>query len=273
MSIEPNEDIDDDEDEEIISDKPNSSKNQHVNIQKYFSELAEKDNPQDPFEDKRVPTIADRERGTYNEKRQKLQLSPGVRYDPFAEGSQTPDIHSVRRTTAAVMRETQVLNEKKELEYKLKEKAKAGELKALNISDNQTNSDQSKKKRRWDQTTTETNLHEAPTPHNLLTKDMETPMHHVWDPTPGHAESGAITPPDLTPGNLSETPKVSKSATRRRWDETPKTERISETTPHLSGWAETPKVERLDDDTIVISKQASLNLQANVSAASKVIKN
>jgi hypothetical protein len=80
----------------------------------YFNEMAEvaEKVAKDPFEDKRPVTIADREVGKYNALRQKIQLSPGVRYDPFAEGSETPDIHSVRRTHTAVMRETQVLNEK-----------------------------------------------------------------------------------------------------------------------------------------------------------------
>lgn len=77
-----------------------------------------------------------------------------------------------------------------------------------------------KKKRRWDQTqapavanenkeqAAEAGWHEATTPHalsNLTAKDMETPMHtRVWDPTPGHAEPGATTPPDL---HMSETPR------------------------------------------------------------------
>lgn len=107
MTIDPDEDVDDDEEDEQPKNKP-------VNIQQYFNEMATvQTDEKDPFEDKRTQTIADRERGTYNERRQKLQLSPGVRYDPFAEGSQTPDLHSVRRTTIAVMRETQVMNEKK----------------------------------------------------------------------------------------------------------------------------------------------------------------
>lgn len=274
MSIEPNEDIDEDEEDDAMNGAGGksaaaASSKQQVNIQQYFYEMAEKsaENAKDPFEDKRVPTIADRERGTYNEKRQKLQLSPGVRYDPFAEGSQTPDIHSVRRTTAAVMRETHVLNEKKELEYKLKEMAKAGELKAVRQPAKTDQSDQqTKKKRRWDQTTqAEAGAEQTATAETsqLSAKDMETPMHQIWDATPGHAESGALTPPDY---HAAETPKVGAAgnkASRRRWDETPKTERgLSENTPHASGWAETPKVERgLEDDedqVVLLAKQQSM---------------
>lgn len=85
-----------------------------VNVQKYFEEMAEvaERGAEDPFAEKRTATIADREAGKYTAQRQKVTLSPGVRYDPFAEGSQTPDVHSVRRTHHAVMRETQVLKDK-----------------------------------------------------------------------------------------------------------------------------------------------------------------
>ena len=103
------------------------------------------------------------------------------------------------------MRETQILNEKKELELKMKEKAKAGELKVVNASAGSA-AQQEKKKRRWDQAQTNENIekrddsdqkwHEATTPKVITAKDIETPMHRVWDPTPGHAESGATTPPD-----------------------------------------------------------------------------
>ena len=166
------------------------------------------------------------------------------------------------------MRETQVMNEKRELEQKLKEKAKAGELKAVNGS---SQSAENKKKRRWDQTSgnennetpnkkldDESKWHEATTPRNLssMGKEMETPMHRaIWEPTPGHAEPGATTPPDLA---VSLTPKIKPGATRRRWDETPKTERAGTETPHVSGWAETPKVERIDEETVIIAKQASI---------------
>jgi hypothetical protein len=212
MSIDPDEDVDDDEEDQNHG-RGNGAGG--VNIQQYFNEMADRgdENSADPFADKkRTQTIAERERGTYNERRQKLQLSPGVRYDPFAEGSQTPDLHSVRRTTAAVMRETQVLNDKKELEMKLREKAKAGELKVVHTEDSSA-----KKKRRWDMATPAgadaaasnggsngSAHHDAITPRHLPTsaKDMETPMNRIWDATPGQAESGATTPPDLS-GNFS----------------------------------------------------------------------
>ena len=251
MSIDPDEDVDDEED----MDRNNRNGNGHVNIQQYFNEMAERGEQQeansDPFADRRSKTIADRERGTYQERRQKLQLSPGVRYDPFAEGSQTPDIHSVRRTTAAVIRETQVLNEKKELEMKLREKAKAGELKVVEQEDDSA----PKKKRRWDQATPTIESQQQQQQQQISFKDMETPMNRqIWDATPAAGESGAKTPPDLS--SFSETPRVKTATSRRRWDETPKTEREATETPAISGWAETPKVERMTDDaTVTISKQ------------------
>lgn len=134
------------------------------------------------------------------------------RYDPFAEGSQTPDIRSERRTTSAVMSEIQVRNEKMEMEQKIREKAKAGELKAVPGQNGSSTAPSAteKKKRRWDQTgateasggnenSGDVKWHEAITPRNLpaSTKDMETPMNRIWDATPGHAESSALTPPDI----------------------------------------------------------------------------
>ena len=139
-----------------------------------------------------------------------------------------------------------------------------------------------KKKRRWDQTQDIGGANEnqstvaAKKPmenddagkwnegrNQVSAKDMETPLHRVWDPTPGHAEPGATTPPDLEHG-FSETPRVksgSAAGSQTMGREKPKTERGSET-PAVSGWAETPKVERLEDDSVVISKQAYLNASA-----------
>lgn len=186
------------------------------------------------------------------------------------------------------MSEIQVMNEKRELEYKLREKAKAGELKAVSgggagqNGSSGTAASAGQKKRRWDQagatTTASENgdkWHEAATPKQLpvSAKDMETPMNRIWDATPGHAESGATTPPDITPGLTGETPRVKSGGAagtgRRRWDETPKTERQTGETPHISGWAETPHIDRADDDIsgAVISKSAALNANAASAAA------
>lgn len=253
MAIEPDEDVDEDDEEP-------TNNGQQVNIQKYFKEIAEAGEPTDPFAgEKRTQKISDRERGKYQERRQTLQLSPGVRYDPFAEGSKTPDIHSVRRTTISVMRETQVMKEKQELENKMREKAKAGELKAI---EQHLEQPAAKKKRRWDQPTNENVQLGGQVLSNI--KDMETPMHQIWEATPVRSEPGAVTPPDLSA--MAETPKriSGNNSTRRRWDETPKTERSSTETPHLSGWAETPKVDRLAEHDFLSGGQ-----KASAAAAAK----
>ena len=312
MSIEPNEQIDDDDDDDEANgddaddydrvDNGGKSRSllgasKPVNVAAYFAEMAERDHSsssgpgayQDPFAEKRVQTIADRERGTYNEKRQRIELSPGVRYDPFAEGSETPDLHSVRRTTAAVLRETHIRNERQELEYKLREKAKAGELRVVDASvtiSATTSSSTTTKKRRWDQAATTAATEAAAAPSNGSTtqagaqavsfKDMETPAHvpAIWEATPGHADSGALTPPSHS--GASETPKVSAAGGRRRWDETPKTERggaDNGETPHISGWAETPKIGLTDHALAAQIKQQaseSSSSQVTISASSTV---
>ena len=72
--IEPEEDIDDEEYEEAGNRAPKP-----VDPRQYFDEITQKEPDVNPFEDRRPKTIADRERGTYQERRSKLQLSPGVR--------------------------------------------------------------------------------------------------------------------------------------------------------------------------------------------------
>lgn len=83
-TIEPDEDVDEDEYEEEDEVRGGGGRNAAgrgpVDVQQYFNELAQKDADVNPFEERRTKTIADRERGTYNERRSKLQLSPGVRY-------------------------------------------------------------------------------------------------------------------------------------------------------------------------------------------------
>lgn len=85
-TIEPTDDVDEDEYEEEDArggGRGGGGNGGAVDVRQYFDELAQKDAAADvnPFEERRTKTIADRERGTYNERRQKLQLSPGVRYE------------------------------------------------------------------------------------------------------------------------------------------------------------------------------------------------
>lgn len=219
MSIDPN-DLDEADDDDMNGGT--------INVQKFLDEVSSKDADRDPFEDHRRQTIADREaKDPYKAQRQKLQLSPGARFDPFAEGSVTPGPESVRRTYVEVMRETHINNEKKEMRKKLSDMEKNGEL-----------SDVGKKKRRWDEQQPPPQGHDdAPTPARL-TDDMlgATPSTRmIWDATPAPQTPGAETP----------AVRLSAGSQRRRWDETPRTERDN---IDASGWAETPKANRHDDD-------------------------
>ncbi|KAG5340164.1 SF3B1 factor, partial [Acromyrmex heyeri] len=216
----------------------------------------------DPFADRRRPTIADRE-DEYRQKRRRMIISP-ERVDPFAEGcGKTPDIGS--RTYTEIMREQMLKGEETELRKRLAEKAKDGTLKA-----NGEPKPAPKKRGRWDQTD-DTPVQKklsgaSATPTSWDNADV-TPAAIRWDETPGHGKGaetpGATpgvstrmwdaTPAHATPGAATpgrETPSHEKAVTsrRNRWDETPKTER--ETPGHNSGWAETPRTDRVAGDLI-----------------------
>jgi splicing factor 3B subunit 1 len=143
------------------------------------------------------------------------------------------------------MRETQILNQQQEIKQKL--------------ANEQEQAKQQQKKRRWDQSAPENNKprDDMPTPQNFA----ETPAQRmIWEATPG-----PVSPSHETPGHEHETPgrAVSQSA-RRRWDETPRTERE---TLDSSGWAETPKAERLEDTMMM--KSAAAAAAASAAAAKK----
>lgn len=225
----------------------------------FLNELVTTDKEYDPFAERRVPRIADRE-DEYRAQRRKLMISP-ERIDPFADGGKTPDAQS--RTYQVIMREQALSKDQVELRKKLVEKAKSGDLKAV------ANGDASKpsKRRRWDQATGDEtpatpakkktsswDMAESQTPSQSrwdetpgrIPKGSETPgatpgaSTRIWDATPAHATPGAATPGHDTPGH-----RATPSARRNRWDETPKTDR--ETPGHGSGWAETPRTDRGTD--------------------------
>lgn len=124
------------------------------------------------------------------------------------------------------------------------EKAKAGELRAVNGAGGDAGHKQPTKRKRWDQSsaqedaptkkkTSSWDAAEAITPSNSRwdetpgrAKGEQTPgatpgqSTRQWDSTPGHATPGATTPGRDTPGH-----QATPSARRNRWDETPKTER------------------------------------------------
>ncbi|MBN3318632.1 SF3B1 factor, partial [Atractosteus spatula] len=191
-------------------------------------------------------------------------------------GGKTPDPKLQARTYMDVMREQHLTKEEKEIRQQLAEKAKSGDLKAVNGS--AASQAAAKRKRRWDQTADQTPGSASTTPKKASSWDQadtasETPGHtpsqsrwdetpgrargsetpgatpstRMWEPTPSHTPAGAATPGrGDTPGHA--TPGhggASSSVRKNRWDETPKTER--ETPGHGSGWAETPRTDRGGD--------------------------
>ncbi|KAH8042378.1 hypothetical protein HPB51_022186 [Rhipicephalus microplus] len=153
----------------------------------FLAELTDKD--YDPFADRRVPRIADRE-DQYRAQRRKLMISP-ERVDPFADGGKTPDMKS--RTYTVIMQEQALTKDQ---------------------------SSQTPSHARWDETPGRAKGSETPgaTPGYSSTR--------MWDPTPAHATPGHATPGHETPGGTQKgAAPGTPSARRNRWDETPKTER------------------------------------------------
>jgi splicing factor 3B subunit 1 len=86
-------------------------------------------------------------------------------------------------------------------------------------------------------------------------KFAETPHQRmIWEATPG-----PITPGHETPGHDHETPGRGNLSARKRWDETPRTERE---TLNSSGWAETPKVDRNLDEITAMKKASAIAAEA-----------
>ncbi|XP_041365145.1 splicing factor 3B subunit 1-like isoform X3 [Gigantopelta aegis] len=188
----------------------------------------------------------------------------------------TPDPKLNARTYADVMTELQLGKEQAGLRKQMSEKAKAGELRAVNGAGGDSSQKVPERKRkRWDMSkqdeapakkkSSSWDAAEAGTPSNSRwdetpgrSKGEQTPgatpggSQRQWDTTPGHATPGMATPvrSDGTPGH-----QPTPSARRNRWDETPRTERETpgHATPghgtpgHGSGWAETPRTDRGGD--------------------------
>ncbi|CAN8020924.1 unnamed protein product [Ixodes persulcatus] len=230
----------------------------------FLAELTDKD--YDPFADRRVPRIADRE-DQYRAQRRKLMISP-ERVDPFADGGKTPDMKS--RTYTVIMQEQALNKDQAELRRKLADKAKSGDLQSVPSNGEAVKQAAPAKRRRWDQSGEETPqaakkksswdaAESSQTPSQIRwdetpgrAKGSETPgatpgysSSRMWEPTPAHASTpGHATPGHETPGGSQKGGGApgTPSARRNRWDETPKTER--ETPGHGSGWAETPRTDR-----------------------------
>uniref|UniRef100_A0AAV2K065 Splicing factor 3B subunit 1 n=1 Tax=Knipowitschia caucasica TaxID=637954 RepID=A0AAV2K065_KNICA len=264
-SIAANEQEEDDEEDTATSLLGPKKPGYHAPVA-ILNAIPQSDEQYDPFAEHRPQKIADRE-DEYKAKRRQMIISP-ERLDPFADGGKTPDPKMQVRSYVDVMREHNLSKEEKEIRQQLAEKAKSGELKAVNGSAASqaaaaAAAAAAKRKRRWDQTADQTPSNA--TPKKLSSWDqadasVETPGH-----TPGHTP--AHTPSnsrwDETPGRPkgSETPGATPSS--RMWDPTPSHTPAGAATPgrdtpghatpghggatgsvRKNRWDETPKTER-----------------------------
>uniref|UniRef100_A0A8C6KUU7 Splicing factor 3b subunit 1 n=1 Tax=Nothobranchius furzeri TaxID=105023 RepID=A0A8C6KUU7_NOTFU len=268
-SIAANEQEDDDDEDTSTSLLGQKKQGYHAPVA-ILNAIPQSDEQYDPFAEHRPQKIAEREDDYKGRRRQRI-ISP-ERLDPFADGGKTPDPKIQVRSYVDVMMEQNLSKEEREIRQQLAEKAKSGDLKAVNGSA----AAQAKRKRRWDQTADQTPSNATPkkisswdqadasaetpghtpahTPSNSRWDETPgrpkgsetpgaTPSTRMWDPTPSHTPAGAATPGRDTPGHA--TPGhggATGSVRKNRWDETPKTER--ETPGHGSGWAETPRTDR-----------------------------
>ncbi|KAM7407012.1 hypothetical protein PAMA_002970 [Pampus argenteus] len=273
-SIAANEQEEDDEEDSATSLLGQKKPGYHAPVA-ILNAIPQSDEQYDPFAEHRPQKIAERE-DEYKTRRMKMIISP-ERLDPFADGGKTPDPKLQVRSYVDVMLEQNLSKEEREIRQQLAEKAKSGDLKAVNGS--AAAQAATKRKRRWDQTADQTPSNATPkkmsswdqadansetpghtpahTPSNSRWDETPgrpkgsetpgaTPSTRMWDPTPSHTPAGAATPGRDTPGHA--TPGhggATGSVRKNRWDETPKTER--ETPGHGSGWAETPRTDRGDE--------------------------
>uniref|UniRef100_A0A672STZ0 Splicing factor 3b subunit 1 n=1 Tax=Sinocyclocheilus grahami TaxID=75366 RepID=A0A672STZ0_SINGR len=268
-SIAANEQEDDDDEDSSTSLLGQKKPGYHAPVA-ILNSIPQSDEQYDPFAEHRPQKISDRE-DEYKKRRQKMIISPERH---FSAGGKTPDPKMQVRTYMDVMKEQHLSKEEREIRLQMLEKAKSGELKAVNGSA-ASQAAAAKRKRRWDQTADQTPSNTTPrkvsswdqadggadtpghTPSSSRwdetpgrSKGSETPgatpSTRMWEPTPSHTPAGAATPGRDTPGHATPGHGGATSSVRKnRWDETPKTER--ETPGHGSGWAETPRTDRGDE--------------------------
>uniref|UniRef100_A0A8C4ZWE1 Splicing factor 3b subunit 1 n=1 Tax=Gadus morhua TaxID=8049 RepID=A0A8C4ZWE1_GADMO len=270
-SIAANEQEDDDEEDSSTSLLGQKKPGYHAPVA-ILNAIPQSEEQYDPFAEHRPAKIADRE-DEYKGRRRQMIISP-ERLDPFADGGKTPDPKMQVRSYMDVMKEQHLTKEEKDIRQQMAEKAKTGDLKAVNGS---AAAAAAKRKRRWDQTAEANQTPTNTTPKKMSSWDQAdstaevtgtrdggfvfllwtllgcgsetpgaTPSTRMWDPTPSHTPAGAATPGRDTPGHA--TPGhggATGSVRKNRWDETPKTER--ETPGHGSGWADTPRTDRGDE--------------------------
>uniref|UniRef100_A0A8C8K735 Splicing factor 3B subunit 1 n=1 Tax=Oncorhynchus tshawytscha TaxID=74940 RepID=A0A8C8K735_ONCTS len=264
-SIAANEQEDDDEEDSSTSLLGQKKPGYHAPVA-ILNAIPQSDEQYDPFAEHRPAKIAERE-DEYKARRRQMIISP-ERLDPFADGGKTPDPKLQSRSYMDVMKEQHLTKEEKEIRQQMAEKAKTGDLKAVNgsaASQAAAAAAAAKRKRRWDQTAEKQDQSGTPsnagTPKKMSSWDQadqaQTPGH-----TPGHTPSNSRW--DETPGRNkgSETPGATPSS--RMWDPTPshtpagaatpgRGDTPGHTTPGHGGatgsvrknrWDETPKTER-----------------------------
>ncbi|KAF1382978.1 hypothetical protein PFLUV_G00149440 [Perca fluviatilis] len=272
-SIAANEQEEDDEEDSTTSLLGQKKPGYHAPVA-ILNAIPQSDEQYDPFAEHRPPKIAERE-DEYKARRRQMIISP-ERLDPFADAvllcqswGKTPDPKLQVRSYVDVMLEQNLSKEEREIRQQLAEKAKSGDLKAVNGSAASqaaaAAAAAAKRKRRWDQTADQTPTTGNTTPKKISTWDQadsssETPGH-----TPGHtpAHTPSSTRWDETPGRPkgSETPGATPST--RMWDPTPSHTPAGAATPgrdtpghatpghggatgsvRKNRWDETPKTER-----------------------------
>ncbi|KAF7652896.1 hypothetical protein LDENG_00090610 [Lucifuga dentata] len=262
-SIAANEQEDDDEDDTSASLMGQKKPGYHAPVA-ILNAIPQSDEQYDPFAEHRPQKIAERE-DEYKARRRQMIISP-ERLDPFADGGKTPDPKLQVRSYVDVMLEQNLSKEEREIRQQLAEKAKSGDLKAVNGS--AASQAAIKRKRRWDQTADQTPSNSTPkkmsswdqadsnaetpghtpahTPSNSRWDETPgrpkgsetpgaTPSTRMWDPTPSHTPAGAATPGRDTPGHATPGHGGATGASKRksRWDETPASQ-MGSSTPLLT---------------------------------------
>ncbi|MCL4128243.1 UNVERIFIED_CONTAM: hypothetical protein GTU68_042963, partial [Idotea baltica] len=122
--------VDDVDDEDDDGGTTLGKKSSGYNAPQFFlKEMVDKDH--DPMAQYKRPTIADRE-DEYRARRRMQAISP-ERFDHFADGGRTPDMHA--RTYTHIMKETLLKGEEAQLRKTVQEKAKDGSLQVVSNGD------------------------------------------------------------------------------------------------------------------------------------------
>jgi hypothetical protein len=227
------------EEDEGGDDRP--QKRQSFTAPRHLLDVPQQQDEEDPMLARsKSDRIADRE-DEYHSRRQGRVLSPS-RADAFALGDKTPDVS--QRSYKDVMAEQRNAREREELKKKIKEQA-----------EQDAESGEPKKRRRWDQPTGQlTAADEATKKAKTRWDDVATPAPSgsKWDatPTPGRDPVGGsrwdATP---TPGRAVDaskwdaTPTPGRAVDSSKWDATPTPGRVAD----ASKWDATPTPGRVAD--------------------------